>query len=314
MKPAVATIGNFDGMHLGHCYMVDELKALAHSRAATPMVFTFGNHPRQAPLLMPVAEKVGWLERSGVEVSLLEFTPELKSMSAADFMATLSRDYGVKALIMGFNNHFGHERPDSFGGYVELGQHVGIDVIAASEVDLPELHCAVSSSAIRRMLTECRPEDAAVMLGRPYSVGGIVGHGKELGRTIGFPTANVVPLCGEQLIPGRGVYAARVTLADSGSTRSYPAMLNVGHRPTVDGLQSPMSIEAHLLGGFSQQIYGCDVKVEFLRYMRQEVKFGTLEALRAQLQADALTVANLFASGVFEPDATQCKCSEKKSG
>lgn len=309
MKPTVATIGNFDGMHLGHCHMVGELTALARARSATPMVFTFGNHPRRAPLLMPVAEKVGWLERSGVEVSLLEFTPELKNMSAADFMAKLARDYGVTALLMGFNNHFGHERPDSFDGYVALGKRLGIDVIAASEVDLPGLHCAVSSSAIRRMLTECRPEAAAAMLGRTYSVDGIVAHGKELGRTIGFPTANVVPLCSEQLIPGRGVYAARVTLLDGGEG-SYPAMLNVGHRPTVDGMQSPMSIEAHLLGGFSQQIYGCDVKVEFLRYLRQEVRFDSLEALRSQLQTDAQTVVSLFASGVFGPGATQCKCSE----
>lgn len=310
MTPAVATIGTFDGMHLGHQHLAARLLDEARSRGGRAMVFTFGNHPRQAPLLMPVAEKVGWLERMGIEVSVLDFTPELKSMSAGDFMARLAGEYGVTTLLMGFNNHFGHDRPDRFEGYVELGARLGIDVVPVTEVLLSGVERGVSSSAIRRLLVECRPEEAWAMLGRPYKVGGIVAHGKEVGRTIGFPTANVEPLCGEQLIPGRGVYAARVRLL-SGNGAVYPAMLNVGHRPTVDVKGAPVSIEAHLLGGFAGQIYGCDVEVEFLKYLRPERRFDSLDGLKRQLTDDARRVTTLFASGAFGPDATPCRLPEK---
>ena len=310
MKPAVATIGTFDGMHLGHRYLAAMLLDEARRRDARPVVFTFGNHPRQVPLLMPVAEKVGCLERMGIEVSLLEFTPELKSLSAADFMTRLAGEYGVTTLLMGFNNHFGHERPDSFDGYVALGAERGIEVLPVGEVELPGVGRTVSSSAIRRLLTECRPDDAAAMLGRPYAVKGVVAHGKELGRTIGFPTANVEPLSGSQHNPGRGVYAARVRLL-SGDNPFYPAMLNVGPRPTVDVKGAPVSIEAHLLGGFAQQIYGSDVEVEFVRYLRPERKFSSLEGLKRQMGDDARCVAAIFASDVCVPDATQCKLPER---
>ncbi|MCM1021322.1 MAG: riboflavin biosynthesis protein RibF [Muribaculum sp.] len=290
MTPAVATIGNFDGMHIGHQFLAHKLVEEAQASNARPLVFTFGNHPRQAPLLMPVAERVAQLERMGIGVSLLEFTPEIKSLSADEFMQRLSSEFRVTTLLMGFNNHFGHTHPASIEGYVELGARIGINVKAVGEVSLPGIVTAVSSSAIRSLLEHCRPDDAATMLGRPYQIKGIVSHGRELGRTLGFPTANVEPLCTQQLIPGRGVYAARITLyADTIAT--YPAMLNVGHRPTVDTPGAPVTIEAHILGGFNRQIYGMDVAVEFISYLRPERRFNSLQALQQQLQDDANAVS-----------------------
>lgn len=306
ITPATATIGNFDGMHLGHRFLADMLLEKAGEHGARALVFTFASHPRRVPLLMPVAERISCLERLGIEVVLLEFTPELKALSAYDFMCMLRRDYGVDTLLMGFNNKFGHSRPETFDGYRQLGLRAGVEVVAAPEFVLPGGDTCVSSSAVRKLLSECRPDAAAAMLGRYYSLKGRIVHGKELGRKIGFPTANVEPLCAGQLVPGRGVYASLITLpvADGGK-KVYPAMLNVGHRPTVDAENAPVSIEAHILGGFSQQIYGCEVEVEFVKYLRPERRFGSLDELRRQLGEDALAVTALC-GGACAPDARPC--------
>ena len=306
----VATVGTFDGMLLGHQYLAKMLLDKAGERGGRAMVFTFASHPRREPLLMPVSDKVACIQKMGIEVSVLEFTQELKALSAADFMLMLNRDYGVDMLLMGFNNNFGHSRPDSFGGYVELGRNTGIEVVAAPEYVMPECGVAVSSSYVRNLLSGCRPVEAADMLGRFYSLKGVVVHGKELGRTIGYPTANVEPFCSSQLVPGRGVYASRIKLhTENGTACVYPAMLNIGHRPTVDAAGAPETIEVHILGGFSQQIYGCAVEVEFLKYLRPERRFDSLDGLKRQLSADAHAVA-MLCGGVYGQCARQYRCSE----
>ena len=167
--------------------------------------------------------------------------------------------------------------------------HVGVEIIAADELTMKDCP-RVCSSQVRTLLQQARPDEAARLLGTPYRIVGRVVHGKELGRTIGYPTANIEPTDPSCLIPAKGVYAASVTLPDAAV---YPAMLNIGHRPSVDQANAPISIEAHILG-FDGDLYGKTVSVDFLRYIRAEQKFPSLDALRARLDEDARMVHDIF--------------------
>ncbi len=284
----IAAVGMFDGVHGGHRCLLDTLSAHGHRLGLQPVAVTFRNHPRTLTsgdtmaMLSTLDEKLRRLEAEGVDVILLDFDEDLRMMSAGEFMAMLARDYGVEAMVIGFNNRFGHDRPDSIEAYGELGKKCGIKVFAADEFKCGSVS-KVSSSAIRSLLGDGRVEEAACLLGRPYVIEGSVVHGKELGRKLGFPTANIEPLCHGILVPANGVYAVRVALAD-GSV--WPGMLNIGHRPTVDGDDAPRSIEVHIIG-FDGDIYGSLVAVEFVAFLRHEQAFTSLEALKGQLAADA---------------------------
>lgn len=291
----IAAVGMFDGVHGGHRCLLDTLSAHGRRLGLKPVAVTFRSHPRTLTsgstmaMLSTLDEKLRRLDAEGVDVVLLDFDEKLRMMSAGEFMAMLARDYGVKAMVIGFNNRFGHDRPATIDDYRKLGQQCGIEVFAADEFKC-DAAPKVSSSAIRRLIGEGRVEGAARLLGRPYAIEGIVVHGKELGRKIGFPTANIEPVDPSILVPGNGVYAARVALAD-GSV--WPGMLNIGHRPTVDGDNAPRSIEVHIIG-FDGDIYGTRVAVEFVAFLRHERAFPSLEALKEQLSADArLTVATV---------------------
>lgn len=293
----MATIGTFDGVHLGHQALLHNLSEESAARGLTPAAITFTTHPRAAvtpdqapPLLMSPRERAKAIMEAGVEdVILLPFDREMQLMSARDFMARLHERYDVDALLMGFNNGFGHDRLKGIEAYRKIGQEVGIEVVEADELTLKDCP-RVCSSQIRAMLQQSRPAEAARMLGAPYRIVGRVVHGKELGRTIGYPTANIEPLNPACLIPAKGVYAAAITLPDG---TVHPAMLNIGHRPSVDRPDAPISIEAHILD-FNGDIYGATVSVDFLHYIRHEQKFPSLEALRSRLDEDAREVREIF--------------------
>lgn len=292
----IAAIGTFDGVHLGHRHLIAAVCTRGRELNLVPSVVTFSNHPRRLvdpeyriEMLMNIDERIKALSDNGIEdVILIGFDASVRAMSAREFIRRLHSDYDVDALVMGFNHRFGSDRIADLEQYRPIGAEEGVTVITAEEY-VTDGATSVSSSAIRLMLRERRPEQAARMMGRPYRITGIVEHGKELGRTIGFPTANVDPGNPDQLIPGNGVYAADVILPDNTRRR---AILNIGHRPTVDTADAPVSIEAHILD-FDGDLYGKTVTVEFLKFLRSEQRFSSLDGLRRQLEADATEASKI---------------------
>ncbi len=284
MRRKAATIGFFDGVHLGHLCLIQQLKKVAQGIDAGPVIVTMWPHPQavlqpksRPELLTTLDEKLDLLHRSGVgRVEILPFDLELSSLSARVFMADVLRGrLGIDTLVMGYDHRFGHGG-GTMAQYAEWGRELGIEVIQA--VPLQGEH--VSSSAIRRRLEAGEVEAAAAMLGRPYELGGTVVDGYKVGRTLGFPTANLLPQEGK-LVPRNGVYAVWVILPDD--TR-YKGMLNIGNRPTLDG--ETVSIEVNLLG-FNGDLYHQPLRLLFMHRLRDEVRFASLEGLQAQLRRDA---------------------------
>lgn len=302
----IAVVGMFDGVHSGHRYLLDQLRLQAAERSLKPLVITFTNHPLsviapdKAPRLLTLPlEKAALIRREGFlgdEILLLPFDEKLRSTSAAGFLGMLRGRVDCAALLMGFNNRFGHDAPGDFASYKQLAANAGIELIQARELPARE---GVSSSEIRRLIAAGEVADAAALLGRPYTLTGTVVRGKALGRTLGFPTANLhTP--STLILPAPGVYAATATIApplfpsivasrqaSSKAELSYPAMVNIGSRPTVDDPGAPLSVEAHIIGlPEGTTLYDCRLTLSFVDRLRSERRFASLEALRAQLLLD----------------------------
>lgn len=283
-----AVVGTFDGVHLGHRFLLESLRNQAAGRNLQPLALTFVDHPmtliapgRVPPRLMSADRRRSLLEAEGVEVAMLDFNNRLRSLTAAQFLEMLNRRYGVELFLLGFNNHIGS---DQLGAESLAGKNIGgTEVLAANEH--PQLR--VSSSMIRCALNSGDVKSAARMLGRPYSLEGKIVFGKQLGRTIGFPTANL-QTDPTMAIPAVGVYA--------GEMLGHSAVINIGHRPTVEGrTDAPLSIEAHLIG-FSGDIYGRSVELSFARRLRGEQRFESLDALKAQIKKDIDHARDFFES------------------
>lgn len=281
----LATVGMFDGVHLGHRDLLEQLVRLGKRLDMATAVVTFGNHPlevvapERAPgLLLPYPAKVEQLRLQGVDrVICLEFTPALRQMSAGDFLEMLRRDYDVRGLLLGYNNRLGHDAPKTLEQYQELGKDRGVEIYLADEYR--QAGEKVSSSVIRRLIENGDVAKAAQLLGHPYAISGKVVKGRQIGRTIGFPTANLTPDTPRQLIPGEGVYEARAL--------GHAALVNIGNRPTVGGHHR--TIEVHIIG-LSEDLYGKELTVEFIRRLRDEKKFGSLDELREQIEKDIKAV------------------------
>lgn len=285
----IVSVGMFDGVHEGHRSLLRDLACHATELGLTPAAVTFRCHPRhlvkpgvRVAMLMSLDERIEKLYQCGItDVILLDFDGHLRMMSAHDFMAMLHDDYNVDAIVMGFNNRFGHDRPENAEDYRKIGDSIGVRVYTASEYRC-ETSEAVSSSAVRHLLAGGEVEKAAKLLGHPYRLYGKVVHGKELGRTIGFPTANIKPADNDSIVPGNGVYAVKVHIPD-GQTRT--GMLNIGHRPTVDSPYAPPSIEVNIFD-YEGDLYDKPVAVDFIAFMRHEQAFQSVDDLRRQLIAD----------------------------
>lgn len=301
-RKLAATVGFFDGVHAGHRSLIAQLREAAAERGLASAVFTFPVHPRRVlqadyrpQLLDTFEEKLARIGETGVDYcAVLDFTPALARLTAREFIEQLAAEWGVSTLVVGYDHRFGHDRAEGFEEYVAHGRTVGMEVVRGVPY-LLEDGTAVSSSRIRALLTECQVEEAARMLTVPYRLRGHVVGGQQIGRTMGFPTANLSVDEPLKVLPGDGVYAVRVRLHGM----AYRGMLSIGNRPTIG--DRPTAVEVHLLG-FSGDVYGETIEVEFIRHLRNNRRFDSLDALREQLERDRETVAGLPIDGVGEAE------------
>ncbi|MDP4239048.1 MAG: bifunctional riboflavin kinase/FAD synthetase [Bacteroidota bacterium] len=293
--PCVATVGFFDGVHAGHRFLIEELKVIAKKQNQKSVVVTFAVHPRkvlnsefQPDLLTSLSEKLIQLESTGIDgCVVLDFTLEMAQLSAYEFLKTILKEQlNVHTLLVGHDHRFGHNRTDGFAEYKKYGETLGMDVIQANKFNT-DVDQHISSSEIRSALTKGEIESANRLLTYEYSIQGVVVKGFQVGRTIGFPTANIEPEDPEKLIPEKGVYAVRVHWNDL----KYKGMLNIGQRPTLDNGQD-ISIEVYIID-FDADIYNQTLKIDFVHKIRNEQKFNGVEALKEQLQKDRLYVQNM---------------------
>lgn len=286
--PFCATIGFFDGVHRGHQFVIGRLVDMAGKLGMRSMVITFDRHPRQVvqpdyvpQLITPADSKLQLLRQTGADhIEVLPFDKEMASMSAREFMQhILYERLGVRRLLIGYDNRFGHNRAEGFDDYVRYGREIGIEVVHNEPVDIDGLR--VSSSLVRRLLGEGNVAEASRCLGHAFRIDGIVEHGFGEGRHMGFPTANIAPRCKEQILPKAGVYAVYVRI--DGEGKWMDAMMNVGCNPTFG--RSRLTLEAHIIN-FSGDIYGKSISVDFVQRLRDERKFSSADELAAQLEAD----------------------------
>lgn len=287
----VATIGCFDGVHRGHRDLIAQVCNEAQKSKMESLLITFSNHPRSVlqpdycpQLLSSGSEKLALLAKTGVDMCVpLFFTKEMSQISAFQFMKTfLQERFNVHTLLIGFNHHFGKPNGETIEDYRTFGRELGINVIQAHELLFDGE--PISSSFIRRLLQCGNVAKAAVLLGYTYKIDGHVVAGHQIGRRLGFPTANIQPNDSMKLLPKNGGYAVRVSL----SGKQFPGMLYIGNRPTFNSLPE-MTIEVNILH-FNGNIYGQEISIEFLDFLRDEQRFNSTEDLRRQLNKDlALT-------------------------
>lgn len=283
MNGAAAAVGTFDGVHLGHAAVLDTLRDIAAEKGLDAKAVTFDRHPlsliapERAPLaITTLKKKEELISQRGVTPCIMVFDETLRSTTAADWMAMLHDDLGVTELVVGYDNTFGSDGVSlSIADYRAIGLGLGINVTEAPFIP------GISSSAIRKAIAAGSIERANEMLGRHFLLPGLVVDGNKLGRTIGFPTANLLPEPGI-VVPGNGVYAAVATLPD-GSRRN--AMVNIGVRPTVRRGES-LTVEAHILD-WKGDIYGMPLRLAFHGRLRDEIRFNSIDALRRQIEKDA---------------------------
>lgn len=285
-RGTVATVGTFDGVHLGHWSVLQEISRRANAAGRRSVLVTFDPHPLRvirpdhAPqLLTTPIEKKEILAESGLEYAVfLSFTKELSRYEPRRFVEeVLIGRLGVEELVIGYDHGFGRDRSGDPETLRAIGEELGfsVDVVAPVNADGE----AVSSSRIRAALARGDVPVARACLGRPYSVRGVVVRGDGRGRELGFPTANLRIAERDKLIPPQGIYAVRAVLR----TGTYAGALHLGPRPTFKG--SPPTIELHVLD-FDRDIYGEDVRVDFIRYLREIRPFGTIAALVEQMRED----------------------------
>lgn len=283
----VVTVGTFDGVHLGHMKILERLRQIADQNGGKVVLLTFHPHPRKVisgrdsdfEMLNTPAEKAVLLEQAGVDVLVIQpFTLEFSRLEYDEFVRqVLVKALGVNTLVIGYDHQFGFGRKGGMDALRELGPRWGFEVEEIPKQDIEAV--AVSSTRIRRALHAGEVELARQLLGYGYSIQGTVVEGKQLGRTLGYPTANLRMEDPDKLIPMNGVYA--VSVEWEGHTCS--GALNIGNRPTFDN--GPRSIEVHLLD-FSGDLYGKQLRIHFAHLLRPEMKFDSVECLVEQMKKD----------------------------
>jgi riboflavin kinase/FMN adenylyltransferase len=284
-RSCAATVGVFDGVHLGHRHLIDQLRSRAAAHGLAAAVVTL--HPDPVQVLRPdlrvayvtsLEERIELLQSTGVDaVAPLTFTSEVAELSARDFVAMLHETLDMRFLLMGPDHAFGRGREGTPQRVAEIAEDLGFEV-EVLPAPLEGTSGAVSSTAVRRALAAGDMELVASLLGRPHAIRGPVVRGNERGRTIGFPTANIA--LGPFVTPAIGVYAVWVGIG----SRWYMGAANVGSRPTVGG--TDVRVEAHVFD-FSGDLYGQIIRVALVDYLRPELKFSGLDELKARIAEDS---------------------------
>lgn len=283
-------LGSFDGLHMGHLSLIDKVVELAKNNNGKSMVFTFKNHPRtlinkeNAPkLLMDNNRKVEILKNHKVDiVCLKEFNFEFMKMKPKEFVESLIFHYNVKGFVVGFNYKFGYKNLGNVELLKQLKNEYGYELYVMEPCKYNNE--VVSSTRIRKALEDGEVLDASRMLTLPYTLSGEVVHGKKLGRTIGFPTANL-KYNENFILPKIGVYYTNIKV----NNNIYKGITSVGNNPTVKG--KTLTIETYILD-FKQEIYGEQIDISFIKKIRDEKKFNSLEELKDQLEKDKMFAKN----------------------
>ena len=292
---AVVTVGTFDGLHLGHQKIIRRMIELAKENNGESILVTFDPHPRlvvnsnshKIKFINTIKRKFDLLNKLGIDhLIIIPFTKEFAQTSSEDFIINyLVKNIGTKKLIVGYDHHFGRDREGNYQKLHQLGENYGFDVeeITAQYID----DTAVSSTKIRKALMDGDIKLANKMLGYNYSITGIVVEGNKIGRSIGFPTANIEIEDKYKLIAAGGVYACKVDV----NGKIYHGMGNIGTRPTI-GINGLVT-EVHIFN-FDKEIYGQEITIYFVDRIRDEKKFSGLEELKSQLENDRIYVKSLF--------------------
>ena len=289
----VLALGNFDGVHRGHRKILDRVRRGATERGATSVVMTFDPHPprvvrpdKAPPLLMTTDQKLEAIARLGIQgAAIVRFTREMSGWDPETFVRTVLVDWmHVAEVWVGANFLFGHDRAGNFSMLRALGGRYGFRAEKIDPVRYREF--VVSSTRIRRLVSEARVDEAGALLGHQYYIDGAVVHGDSRGKSIGFPTAN---LCTDnELLPPNGVYATMATIGEV----VYPSVTNIGVRPTVDE-SGRVTVETHVFD-LNRDLYNTSVRLAFVQRLRDERRFDSLDALKAQIGADVARARALF--------------------
>lgn len=292
---AVVTSGTFDGVHLGHQKILHRIREIARSIGGETVLLTFWPHPRlvlypeehNLRLLSTFEEKASLLRQFGIDhLVTIPFTQEFSQLTSEEFIRkVLIEKIQTKKLVIGYDHRFGKNREGSFEYLQAHSSEFGFELEEISREDVDEI--GVSSTKIRKALESGDVQTANQYLGRPYELNGIVVKGQQIGRSIGFPTANIHVPNDYKLIPKDGVYAVEARVED----QIFKAMLNIGNRPTVDGTRK--TVETHIFD-FQGDLYNKLITVYFRAFIREERKFENLEALKSQLTLDQKSAKSLL--------------------
>lgn len=294
----IVTTGTFDGVHLGHCTILEKLKSYRLVSGHETVVITFNPHPRlvlqpndnQLELLNSLDEKIELLSKQSIDhLLVVPFDKKFAALSSLEFIQQiLVQTIGTKKLVIGHDHHFGKNREGSFENLRQTGPQYGFEVeeIPAKDIN----HVAISSTKIREALHSGDIITANKFLGYQYMMQGIVVRGRQLGDTIGFPTANLEIIGQRKLIPQNGVYAVTVSIENS----IYQGMMNIGNRPTVE-TNGERKVEVHILN-FSGSLYGKKLEISCVDRIRDEKKFTSLDELKSQLKEDKNQIKSLLSS------------------
>lgn len=302
---AFVTIGTFDGVHFGHQKIIKQLVEKAKAGNGESVILTFFPHPRMIidpenqdlKMINTINEKAEMLKNLGVDhLIITTFTRDFSNHSPEDYIKnTLVENIGTKHIIIGYDHRFGKDRAGNLNDLKAAGLHYGFTVEEIAEQDIHDV--AVSSTKIRQALLDGDVSLASDYLGYPFSIFGKVIKGDKIGRTIGFPTANIFVEETYKLIPGDGIYAVTVEISAEGDEdlelkpTTYQGMAYIGQRPTINGMTR--NIEVNIFD-FNQEIYGQDIKMNFLKFLRHDVKFTGLETLKIQLHKDKADTLDYF--------------------